>query len=120
MILADTSVWVDHLRNGNADLTRHLNSSEIIIHDFIIGEIALGSLRNRPEILSLLNHLPKTSVAMHSEVMAMIDRQMLYSKGIGYVDAHLIASCLLGPHITLWTFDRRLKMTAENFSLATL
>lgn len=120
MILADTSVWVDHFRNGNAEFSDRLNNAEICIHDFILGEIALGSIQNRPVILSLLDHLPKAKLATHKEIMAMIERQMLYSKGIGYVDVHLIASCLLDAHVSLWTLDRRLKSVASSLSISTV
>jgi predicted nucleic acid-binding protein len=110
MILVDTSVWVDHFRNGNERLTRLLLDQKVLTHPMIIGELACGTLRNRTEILQLLGNLPQAVQASHTEVLHMIDERKLMGKGIGYVDAHLLASVLLTPGSQLWTLDRKLQL----------
>jgi hypothetical protein len=117
MILADTSVWIDHLRHGNAQLSYQLEAQSIACHSHIIGELALGSMRNRGEILGLLSALPASIEAQHGEVLEMIDRHALHSKGIGYTDAHLLASTMLSQDLRLWTLDKRLMAIATDFSL---
>ena len=107
MILVDTSVWVDHFRNNNARLVELLADEQVLIHPFIIGELSLGSLRNRSEIIGLLSELPLAPVAEHGEVMAMIHKHKLFGTGIGWVDAHLIASALLA-HARLLSNDKAL------------
>lgn len=108
MILADTSIWVDHLRAPDHELVRALQARRIATHDFVIGELALGSLRNRESVIAALGDLRRVRMAMPGEVMAMIDRFRLFGRGIGYVDAHLLASARLTPGTQLWTRDRRL------------
>lgn len=112
MILVDTSIWVDHLRRGNATLAARLESGAVVCHPFIIGEISLGSLRRRTAILALLAELPRSSVAPHNEVMALASQLDLAGRGIGWVDAHLIASAIT-DRISLWTLDRRLAAVAR-------
>ena len=107
MILVDTSVWVSHLRNGEIGLTTLLNEGRVVCHSFIIGELACGNLKNRSEILSLLQALPMAVQAGHEEVMEFIESHGLMGKGLGYIDLHLLASAVL-TDISLWTFDRRL------------
>jgi predicted nucleic acid-binding protein len=107
MILVDTSVWVEHLRSGVSELQTLLFDGEVVCHPFIVGELACGNLRNRKEILSLLQDLPMASVADHVEVMKIIENHKLMGKGVGYVDLHLLASALL-DRIPLWTHDKRL------------
>ncbi len=107
MILADTSVWIDHFRRGNARLRALLQEDQVSTHPFVIGELACGTLRHSEEILSLLAALPEARVAEHNEVMALVDERHLYGSGIGWVDAHLLASALLS-HFGLWTLDRPL------------
>ena len=108
MILVDTSVWVDHFRKGDSRLSRHLMSSEVSTHPFVIAELALGSLGNRRKKLTFLELLPQVAVARTEEVRRMIETHALFGKGIGFVDAHLLASTLLTPNTALWTRDRRL------------
>ncbi|MDR2856920.1 MAG: VapC toxin family PIN domain ribonuclease, partial [Novosphingobium sp.] len=108
MILADSTVWIDHLRRGDPLLARRLEAGLVHIHPFIIGEIALGSLRRRDTVLSALRGLPTVAQATDEEVQAFIERQPLYSLGIGYIDAHLLAATRLTPGLRLWTRDRRL------------
>jgi predicted nucleic acid-binding protein len=108
MILVDTSVWVDHLRKGDTALSNLLEAEKILCHPLVVGELALGMLRNRRKILSSLQDLPQADVASHDEVMAFIEKASLYGKGIGLIDAHLLASCLI-TGCPLWTKDARLK-----------
>ena len=105
MILADTSVWVDHLRNGSAEMESCLRQGLIAMHPFIVAEISLGSLKNRRQVLADMEALLEVKVAQLSEVREMIEVRGLYSKGIGLTDAHMIASCLLTPGTQLWTRD---------------
>jgi hypothetical protein len=112
MILADTSIWVDHLRNRNPEMERLLGGGQIIMHPFIVAEISLGSLRNREKTLDNLEALLEVTVASLSEVRHMIESHSLYSKGIGLTDAHLLASCLMTPGTLLWTHDGALKKVA--------
>ena len=118
MILVDTSVWVDHLRSGVPDLVRALEDGEVRSHPFVIGEVACRDLRNRAEVLDLLGRLPAAPLATHEEVMVAIERRGLMGRGLGYVDAHLVASSLLEPELRLWTRDRRLAEVAEGLGIA--
>lgn len=117
MILADTSVWVDHLRKADPALIGLLNGGQILCHPYILGEVALGHLRQRKVILSALQSLPQATVARDDEVLGMIDRWALFGRGIGYIDAHLLASTLLSPGASLWTRDQRLRKVAVALSL---
>ena len=117
MILADTSVWIDHLRSGNKELRRHLGEGQIVIHPFIIGELALGSLKERTKTLALLDLLPQVRVARLSELRLMIEARRLYNMGIGLTDAHLIASVFIDSPTLLWTNDKRLRRVAENLGI---
>jgi predicted nucleic acid-binding protein len=112
MILADTSIWVDHLRNRNPEMEKYLSRGQIVMHPFIVAEISLGSLRNRQTTLSDMESLLEAKVAALNEVRHMIEAHTLYSKGIGLTDAHLIASCLITPGTQLWTRDVAMKKVA--------
>lgn len=112
MILADTSIWVDHLRKGNTRLSALLDDGLILMHPFVTGELACGSLRNREEILSLLAALPVAKAAEHDEVMQLVAQPKLHGKGLGWIDAHLLASTLL-TGCTLWTRDPSLAKAAR-------
>jgi predicted nucleic acid-binding protein len=118
VILADTSVWVDHLRAGNGRLVKLLEGGAILAHPFVIGEIALGNLRRRDLILSALRDLPRAVVATDTEVLHFIDRHALHGRGIGYVDAHLLAAAQLTAGATLWTTDKRLQRVAVEMDIA--
>lgn len=118
MILADTSVWIGHFRDADQELIQRLSNHEICVHPFIVGEIALGSLSNRKLTLSYLKGMPSSPLAEHEDILRMIEARSLFSLGIGYVDAHLLASCLLDQNIKLWTRDRRLASVAEEMRIA--
>ena len=122
MILADTSIWIDHLRSGNRELRKHLNNGNIVIHPFIIAELALGwvkrlTLQERARTLALLDLLPQVRVAQLSEVRLTIEARRLYNRGIGLTDAHLIASVFINPSTLLWTKDKQLRKVAEGFGI---
>jgi len=124
LILADTSVWIDHLRSGNKELRKHLNNGNIVIHPFIIAELALGwvkrlTLQERARTLALLDLLPQVRVAQLSEVRLTIEAQRLYNRGIGLTDAHLIASVFINPSTLLWTRDKQLRKLAEGLGTFT-
>ncbi len=118
MILVDTSVWIDHLRKGDQALAGALEAGRVLAHPFVIGEIALGNLRQRETILGALSDLPLTVSARDDEVLALIDKHALYGLGIGYVDAHLLASVRLTPDTGLWTRDRRLADVAVRLGVS--
>ena len=115
MILADTSVWLDHLRRGSEDLARLLEAGDVLVHPFVIGELACGNLRNRGEILGLLAGLPAAVTASDAEVLHFVEERRLSGKGIGWIDAHLLASAALTAGARLWTRDRRLATIADHF-----
>lgn len=112
MILADTSVWVDHLRRGNKKLATLLEEGQVSCHPFIVGELACGNIKNRDEILSMLAALPGTPIADNEEIMHFISRHKLHGEGIGLIDAHLLASTLLSSS-KLWTLDKKLASVAK-------
>ena len=118
MILVDTSVWIDHLRADNALLAGLLNAGHVLMHPFVIGELALGRMRRREVVLALLSDLPRAAVATDAEVLRFIDRQALVGRGIGYLDAHLLAAVRLTAGAELWTKDRRLHRAAAELGLA--
>jgi predicted nucleic acid-binding protein len=116
VILADTSVWVDHLRRANARMMSLLADAEIAGHPFVIGEIALGHLKHRLEILALLANLPQATLADHDEVLRFVERRNLAASGLGWVDVHLLAAAAL-DRSGLWTLDRRLAAVASSLGL---
>ena len=118
MILVDTSVWVDHLRAGDAELVALLDRAQVLSHPFVIGELACGNLRNRTEVLRLLQDLPQLPVANDAEVLFFIERHRLMGRGIGYVDNHLLAATALAAPARLWTRDQRLAAVARDLTLA--
>lgn len=114
MILIDTSIWVDHLRAGDRVLTQLLDDSRVLGHPWVVGELALGRLVRRGELLTLLASLPQAVVATAAEVLTLIDRHELYGLGLGYVDAQLLAATQLTPGARLWTRDKRLAAAAAH------
>jgi predicted nucleic acid-binding protein len=117
LILADTSIWIDHLRSGNKEMRKHLDQGRIVIHPFIIAELALGSLQERTKTLALLDLLPQVRMAQLAEVRLTIEARRLYSLGIGLTDAHLIASVFINSPTLLWTRDKRLRKVAEGLGI---
>ena len=118
MILVDTSIWIDHLRRGDEKLVELLNQGQVLCHPFVVGELALGSLRNRTSILDAMRNLPVAVVATNDEVMSFIDQNKLFGQGIGFVDAHLLASVRLSPAARLWTRDKRLLAVSLRLGVA--
>lgn len=117
MLLVDTSVWIDHLRKGDDALAKALQDDAVIMHPHVLGELALGNLRDRSAVLSLLRNLPEAVVATEDEVQTMIEEQSLFGRGIGYTDAHLLAAVRLTPETHLWTRDKRLGAVAIDLRL---
>lgn len=113
MILADTSIWIDHFRAGDKELEKILNQGQILIHPWITAELALGSLRDCAKTLATLDQLPQARVAQMSELRHMIEARHLHNLGIGLTDAHLLASVLLSSPTLLWTRDKQLRKVAE-------
>jgi len=118
VILVDTSIWVEHLRSGNARLADELGAGRVLAHPFVIGELACGTLRNRREVLTMLGWLPSVPTATHAEALDFLERRALMGRGIGFIDVHLLASAALAAPARLWTRDRRLAAVATDLHLA--
>jgi predicted nucleic acid-binding protein len=117
MILVDTSVWIGHINASDPLLVSSLLEERVLAHPYVIGEISLGSLRNRDTVLGALLDLPRAPIATPEETFYLIEREGLFNRGIGYVDASLLASARLLPGVTIWTRDKRLKKVAEELNL---
>lgn len=117
MILVDTSVWIDHLGTAEPRLISLLSEERVLAHPYVIGEISLGSLRNRGVVLGALLDLPSAAIATPEETFYLIEREGLFNRGIGYVDASLLASARLQPGVTIWTRDKRLRKAADELAL---
>lgn len=117
MILVDTSVWIDHLRNAEVKLQGLLQDGEVVTHPFVRLELALGSIANREKVLGDLALLPQVPIAETSELFSLVEIRRLYRRGIGVTDIHLVASALLDKSISIWTRDRRLSDIADEFGL---
>jgi predicted nucleic acid-binding protein len=115
-MLVDTSLWIDHLRRGNSRLVPLLEVGEVESHRFVLGELACGDLGRRVELLSLLGALPQVAEAEHDEVLMLINTTRLNGCGLGWVDAHLLASAILSG-TTLWTLDKRLAAQAARLGV---
>ncbi|CAN5912000.1 type II toxin-antitoxin system VapC family toxin [soil metagenome] len=118
MILVDTSVWVDHLRSDEPSLAEALEDGRVLMHRFVLGELACGSIKNRREVLRLLENLSTAPAATDSEALGFIERHLLMGRGIGYVDVHLLASTALAGVARFWTRDRRLNAVATELEMA--
>jgi predicted nucleic acid-binding protein len=116
MILVDTSVWVSHLRDGNAELANLLNDGRVLCHPLIVGELACGNFKDRAVILSYLQLLPMSIEAEHYEVLSFIEKNLLMGKGMGYIDVHLLTSAVL-TGVPIWTLDKRLAQVADIFHI---
>ncbi len=117
MIVADTSIWIDHLRKPDRQLSSLLAAGVVLVHPFVVGELACGTLPNRKVLLSALALLPQALVAAHGEVLGLVERYTLGGRGIGWIDMHLLASTLLTGRSQLWTRDRRLRGVAAELGL---
>ena len=120
MILVDTSVWIEHFRNTDPQLADLLDGRLVLMHPFVVGEIACANLANRTSVLDLLQQLPMAVEAQTGEVLRFVESNALYGRGIGYVDVHLLAATMLTPETTLWTRDKRLHEAAETLGCACL
>lgn len=118
MILVDTSVWIDHLRSGEPSLAAILQSGQVMMHPFVLGELACGNLANRSEVLKLLGDLPAAPTATDTEVLGFIENRALMGRGIGYIDVHLLAATALAGDAQIWTRDRRLAAAAADLGLS--
>jgi predicted nucleic acid-binding protein len=118
VILADTSVWIDHLRESDPTLQALLEHGQVMTHPFVIGELAVGGLRQRETILNALAALPHAVAANEAEVLMFIDTEKLFGIGLGYIDAHLLAASRLTPDALLWTRDKRLRAAAERLAFS--
>lgn len=116
MILVDTSVWIDHLRRGNPALGELLLQDSVVTHPLVVGELSLGNISRRKEFLELVRSLRFVREATHEEVSAFIERNRLWSRGVGYSDVHLLSSALLDS-IPLWTLDKRLAEIARGLGV---
>lgn len=117
MILADTSVWIDHFRSPDKEMQNQLSNDEIAMHPFVVGELALGPLPGRSKILLFLDNLPRIRSAQQDEVRQMIEAHSLYNQGIGLIDAHLLAAILINPGTQLWTRDGNLRSIASRLNV---
>ena len=117
MILADTTIWIDHLNHGDTELQRRLLGDEILMHPFVAGELALGPLPDRKKTIPYLDSLPRVRVAQQSEVRHMIEAHALHNRGIGLIDAHLVAAALLNSGTALWTRDGKLRKIATRLNI---
>jgi len=118
VILVDTSIWIDHFRASEPQLVALLDRNEVLTHPHVIGEIALGSVAKRAEVLRYLNHLPSVAVPRHEEVMIFIERHKLANTGLGYVDTNLLASAALTSGAALWARDKTLRAAAVGCGVA--
>ena len=116
MVLADTSVWIQHFRQGEPKLARHLTEGRVLMHPFVLGELACGNLKNRAEILSDLRELPPAKPASTAEALQLIEDRRLWGRGLGWVNVHLLASALLSD-CGFWTLDKRLGRAAAELGL---
>lgn len=118
MILVDTSVWIDHLRAGASALVAALERGQVLMHPFVLGELACGNLANRQELLQLLGELPAAPIVTDAEALGFIEHHKLMGQGIGYVDVHLLASVALAGSARLWSRDKRLATVSADLNLA--
>ncbi|SRR5258708_7194635 len=118
MVLADTSIWIDHFRRGDLRLAGFLDRGDVVMHPFVLGELVLGHVPKIAEMINDLRALPKAVVANPEEVLKFIADRKLPGSGIGYVDAHLLAAAALVPETFVWTRDKRLLAAAQSLSLA--
>jgi predicted nucleic acid-binding protein len=116
MVLADTSVWIEHFRHGEPALRDRLSEGLVVMHPFVSGELACGNLKDRAAILSDLRALPPARLASNAEILQLIEDRRLWGRGLGWIDAHLLASALLS-NCRFWTLDTRLATAATELGL---
>lgn len=116
MVLVDTSIWIDHFRKANSKLASFLETEEVAIHPFVLGELACGNLSNRKEIIALLHALPGATKVEDDELLLFIERHRLMGRGIGLIDVHILASCCIDSCL-LWTRDKRLQVVAKEMNI---
>jgi predicted nucleic acid-binding protein len=117
MILADTSVWIEHFRRDQPALAEHLNEGVVLMHPFVSGELACGNLKDRSVVLSYLSALPAAKPATHDEALHFMDRHRIWARGLGWIDVHLLASAFLSDS-RFWTLDKRLAQTGADLGLS--
>jgi predicted nucleic acid-binding protein len=118
VILADTSVWIGHLRGDEARLAPLLAAGMVLMHPAVLGEVALGNLRARAAVLGAMARLPRAVASTDAEALALVDSRALHGLGIGWVGVHLLAATLLTPEARLWSADRRLAALAARAGVA--
>ena len=118
MILVDTSIWVDHLREPESELKTLLSANDVLMHPMVIGELACGNMRNRKQALEQWHSLPRINEANHEQVISLIEKKNLMGRGLGFVDVHLLCSVLNYPGSQLWTRDKKLNGIANKLNIA--
>ncbi len=118
MVLVDTSVWIAHFKGADSRLQDLLQSDQVLAHEMVIGELMLGHIKQRDQVIVYLSDMPQAQLARHDELLAFVSHHKLYEQGIGWVDCHLLASCKITPTATLWTMDKRLAAMAQKLHLA--
>jgi predicted nucleic acid-binding protein len=118
MVLVDTSVWIEHFKSADSRLQELLQSDAVLVHDMVIGELMLGQIKQRDQVIAYLSDMPKAQSAQHEELLVFVSHKKLYEQGIGWVDCHLLASCKITPKATLWTMDKRLAAMAQKLQIA--
>ena len=116
MVLADTSVWIEHFRHGHAGLSARLTEGSVLMHPFVSGELACGNLKDRSMVLTQLSSLPAAKLATHVEALQCIDIHRLWGRGLGWIDMHLLASALLSE-CRFWTLDKKLAQAADDMRI---
>ena len=117
MVLVDTSVWASHLRTGDTHLKSILQDGEVVCHPFIIGELSCGNIKNRNEVISLLQALPTVKTSDHDEILHFIEAHHLMGIGLGLIDVHLLASAILSD-VLIWTYDKKLNQIAVEMGIS--
>jgi predicted nucleic acid-binding protein len=118
VILADTSVWIDYLRQGEPLLAEQLIQGNILMHEMVLGELAIGNFKNRQLLLKRWSVLPFVQTAADAQVLDFIETHQLMGKGVGWIDLHLLTAVSLANTVHLWTRDKRLKNIAETLNIA--
>ncbi len=118
MVLVDTSVWIAHFKSADSRLQDLLQNDVVLAHETVIGELMLGQIKQRNQVIAYLSDMPKATVAQHEEMLVFISQNKLCEQGIGWVDCHLLASCKITPEATLWTMDKRLDAMAQKLQIA--